>query len=326
MSPPSAVPPQWSANLLQVDVRRLFRRALIATGWPAWRIRQRRFPGMLVLSYHAIKPSGPGASTMAFSSLHVTAAQFETHCRILASLCNPISLDDWRAHRDAGRPLAPRPVLVTFDDGYRSVLTEALPVLERHGVPAVIFACTGPIESGTRFWYDAVAASDGEAAVEDLKAADHASWRMRVDAAREPAGHDDPHAPLTIDELTQLAAHPLIEVGAHTVRHPILARAPLDAQRGEIRDSLAAVTSWTGSPITAFAYPNGREEVDFDESTVRELADAGVTDAFTTAHIVAPFDCVRLRVPRLVVVDGWTGDVLIRLLLSLTVDAVEPSI
>ncbi|MDP1569800.1 MAG: polysaccharide deacetylase family protein [Vicinamibacterales bacterium] len=295
------------------------RRLAVASGWPARRIRTRRLPGVLVLSYHAIKPAGPGAPSMVFAGLHVTAAQFEAHCRVLATLCHPISLTDWRAHRETGRPLPARPVLVTFDDGYRSVLTEALPVLERHAVPAAVFACTGPIAMEERFWYDAVAARDGEAAVEGLKAADHAAWQAAVDASRMPAHAGDPHAPLSVEEVQRLAAHPLIELGAHSVHHPILARASHDVQRAEIRESQAAVASWTGRPVTAFAYPNGREGVDFDVVTMRHLSEAGITDAFTTTPSLAAPDGDRLRIPRLVVVDGWTEDALVWRLLRLTV-------
>lgn len=314
-TPPGKAPdrPAW-AGVWRATLRRL----AVASGWPARRIRARRWPGVLVLSYHAIKPTGPGAPSMAFAGLHVTAAQFDAHCRVLATLCHPVSLADWRAHRETGQQLPARSVLVTFDDGYRSVLTEALPVLERHGVPAVVFACTGAIAAGERFWYDAVAARDGEAAVERLKADDHASWQAAVDASRMPAHEGDPHAPLSVKELQRLAAHPLIELGAHSVNHPILARAPSDVQRAEIRDSQAAVASWTGRPVTAFAYPNGREGVDFDAVTMRHLSEAGITDAFTTTPSLASGDGDRLRIPRLVVVDGWTKDALVWRLLRLT--------
>ena len=299
-------------------IRAGLRRLAVASGWPARRIRARRWPGVLVLSYHAIKPAGPGAASMAFAGLHVTAAQFDAHCRVLATLCQPVSLADWRAHHDTGRQLPARPVLVTFDDGYRSVLTEALPVLERYGVPAAVFACTGPIAAGERFWYDAVAARDGEAAVERLKDDSHAAWQAATDASRVRADDRDPHAPLSVEELRRLAAHPLIEIGAHSVHHPILARTSSDVQRSEIRDSQAAIASWTGRPVTAFAYPNGREGVDFDAVAMRHLSEAGITDAFTTTPSLAARHGDRLRIPRLVVVDGWTEDALVWRLLRLT--------
>lgn len=285
------------------------RRLAVATGVPSARLRRRRWPGVLVVSYHAIKPA-PGPR-MAFDGLHVTAAQFEAHCAVFARLCHPISLAEWRAHRERGGALPARPVLVTFDDGYRSVAERAVPILERYEVPAAVFLCTGPIAAGERFWYDSLAERESEAAVEALKAADYGAWRAATEHSHRAASGEDPHAPMNAETIARLARHPLIEFGAHTVTHPILARAPRDVQRAEIEGSVAAVAAWTGRPVTAFAYPNGRDGIDFDETTIDLLRAQGVTDAFSTRPAVAPLDVDRFRIPRLVAVDGWTGDALV---------------
>src|SRR5467141_957015 len=73
-------------------------------------------------------------------------------------------------------PLPPRPVLITFDDGYRSVFTIGAPMLAAHGLPAVVFACSDPVARRALLWFDAVAARDGEAAVEPWKGRDYAPW------------------------------------------------------------------------------------------------------------------------------------------------------
>lgn len=285
------------------------RRMAVATGLPAARLRRRRWAGVLVVSYHAIKPAA--GVPMAFDGLHVTAAQFEAHCAVFADLCHPISLADWRAHRDGSRALPPRPVLVTFDDGYRSVAETAVPILERHGVPATMFLCTGPIVSGERFWYDSLALREGEAVVEALKAADYDRWRTVTEGCREAAPPGDPHAPMDAETVARLARHPRIEFGAHTVSHPMLARAPVEVQRAEVRESVRAVAEWTGRPVTTFSYPNGRDGVDFDAVAVDAVAAHGVVDAFSATPVLAPPGGDRLRIPRLVVVDGWTPDALV---------------
>ncbi len=45
-------------------------------------------------------------------------------------------------------------VAITFDDGYADNLYDALPLLEKHGLPATVFVCTGPIAQGAEFWWD----------------------------------------------------------------------------------------------------------------------------------------------------------------------------
>jgi peptidoglycan/xylan/chitin deacetylase (PgdA/CDA1 family) len=68
----------------------------------------------------------------------ITPRQFEIAMEFLAKYYNPVSLQDVLDHRD-GRPLPSRAVLVTFDDGYASLMEAAIPVCKRLGVPAVLF-------------------------------------------------------------------------------------------------------------------------------------------------------------------------------------------
>ena len=58
----------------------------------------------------------------------------------------PVSLDEVRDHYVDGAPLPEGAVLITFDDGYRDNLENALPILRRHGYPAVIFVPIGFLE------------------------------------------------------------------------------------------------------------------------------------------------------------------------------------
>ena len=60
------------------------------------------------------------AKETAFPQLHIPSHLFEGHCRVIAENCHPISIAQWRAAVARQQPLPDRPVLVTFDDGYRS--------------------------------------------------------------------------------------------------------------------------------------------------------------------------------------------------------------
>ena len=83
-----------------------------------------------------------------------------SHCRLIRDTCHPISLDDWRARREGRSALPERPVLITFDDGYRSVLTIAAPILAAYNLPAAVFVCTGPMADRRLLWFDDVAARE----------------------------------------------------------------------------------------------------------------------------------------------------------------------
>ena len=259
-------------------------------------------PGVAVLGYHGLRADDLPAGSMAFENLHVRASTFEAHCRVVRECCDPIALDDWREAAAGRTPLPPRPVLITFDDGYRSVARIGGPILAAHKLPAVVFVCSDPIANRRLLWFDAVAARDGEAAVEQWKTCDYERWRTAC-AGSAPVDDDDPRAPMTVDDLVALDRSGRIEIGGHTSGHPILARASRDRQREEIAGNLDAIRRWTGRPVRAFAFPNGRPGVDYTETTTSILGDLGVDAAFTMRPSFARLDEPSLERSRFLIVD-----------------------
>jgi peptidoglycan/xylan/chitin deacetylase (PgdA/CDA1 family) len=257
------------------------KRGLLAAGHYRRALRRSRFPGVAVLGYHGLRGDDWPDGSMAFENLHVRASTFEAHCRVIRETCDPITLDDWRAALLGTAPLPPRPVLVTFDDGYRSVFTIGAPILAASNLPAVVFACSDPIERRCLLWFDDVAVREGEAAVEPWKAREYESWLGACATRTQVVEDADPRAVMTVLELQTLSRQRGIEIGAHTARHPILAQAAAAAQRAEIADNRAALEAWTGRPVRAFAYPNGRPGVDYDSDTLTILRDLGFDFGFT---------------------------------------------
>jgi len=284
----------------------LAKRVLLQAGHYRRRLRQEAFPGVAVLGYHGVRADEAPAGVMPFGTLHVRAGELEAHCRLIRDTCHPISLDHWRAARAGGAPLPARPVLFTFDDGYRSVFTLARPILERHAVPAVVFVCSDPVEGQCLLWYDAVARSRGEPEAERIKALPFEQWQSTVTATARPA-NGDPSAPLTIVELRALAGVPGIEIGGHTAGHPILARAGFEQQREQIARNKIVLEAWTGRPVRAFAYPNGRPGVDYTAESVKLVEQGGFDFAFTARHGFAPPGDSLLECPRLLMLAGISG-------------------
>lgn len=148
--------------------------------------------------------------------LFVTVSQLRQQLAMLRRLrFRPLDLDGFLAAESGTAP--GRGVLVTIDDGYRSVLDLAAPVLAEYGFPAVLFVPPGLI-----------GATEGV-----------------------------PEAILTADELAKLTTDFDVEVGAHGWDHtPLGGLAPelLGRHTLEARHALAAVT---GRLPRAFSYPNG---------------------------------------------------------------------
>jgi len=276
---------------------------LMSAGHYGRRLAGRRFPGVAVLCYHGVRSDHLPKGAMPLEALHVGQRELSEHCRLIAETCHPIELATFQAAL-AGGPLPPRPVLVTFDDGYRSVLSLALPVLRHFRIPAAVFAISGPIADGRLFWFDAVARLLGKAEVERAKQLPYAAFRELALRHAQTAVVDDPCAPLSVAELRSLAAAPDIAIGAHTVEHPILARAALAEQRAEIVGSRERLEGWLDRPVTTFAYPNGRPGLDYTPETLALLAELGFAAGFNTANGFARPTSPPLEVPRFLMLSG----------------------
>jgi peptidoglycan/xylan/chitin deacetylase (PgdA/CDA1 family) len=282
-------------------VGRLAKHGLHSTGYYHHRLAQVEFPGVAVLCYHGIR--GDGTGDLPFRDLHVDRGAFEGHCRIIRECCSPISTAQLLAALN-GASLPPRPVLVTFDDGYRSVLDLGLPILEQFEIPAAVFVCVEPIVRREHFWYDSVYRARGGEAVATARRIGTAEWRTLVNATATPAHASDMHRPMTIDELQRLAASPLIEIGGHTMTHLTLALASVEDQRDEIQTCRSDLTLLVGTIPDGFAYPYGLRPSDYSADTVALVAEAGFKCGFSTHQQFASPDCSPLEIPRFMMVDG----------------------
>ena len=101
---------------------------------------------LTVLCYHAVVSDAvPYHPTM--TRVAVTTRQFREQLEVAGRCFQPVSAEQVLRRLDGLERLPPRPLLVTFDDGYRNNLTYAAPELERQGIPAVFHLSTGYIGS-----------------------------------------------------------------------------------------------------------------------------------------------------------------------------------
>jgi peptidoglycan/xylan/chitin deacetylase (PgdA/CDA1 family) len=222
--------------------------------------------------------------------------------------------------------LPPRSLCISFDDGYLDNLENAAPVLRSLGLPATVFVATGFLARGI-MWNDRIIEAvrqwgGGEIDLSDLGLGRHraSTTEQRRDligallAALKRRGLDErdrltqavserlgagepPRLMLRPEELGRLARDG-IEVGAHTVNHPILSRVPLAQAREEIVRGKAELEDLLGVPVPLFAYPNGRRGQDYGPEHVDLVRHAGFDAAFSTASGVATADADRFELPR----------------------------
>jgi peptidoglycan/xylan/chitin deacetylase (PgdA/CDA1 family) len=106
--------------------------------------RQVRVP---ILMYHRIDEPGPGADAYR-QDLSVTPKNFKKQLAYLRQEgYESITLNDLALHLTVGKPLPPKPIVLTFDDGYADAYTRAFPRLQRFGFTGTFFLVSAPIEA-----------------------------------------------------------------------------------------------------------------------------------------------------------------------------------
>jgi len=285
-----------------------------------------RRPHILVLAYHRVTPDTEMQSC-AYPAMHVSASTFRAQLRALSRLYRIVSMHDLQAVLAGKTPLCESVAVVTFDDGYHDNYRVALPILVEADVPATFFVSVGFVGRGEPFWFDRLAQAverwgeiqptataetlpaalvqllsrpgafaerlRGAAAhLKSLPDAERDTIVQQLDRLTTGAAAQDAAA-MTWDEVRVLRDAGM-QVGAHGMRHGILTRMPPEAAWREIRDSVSAVATEIGAPVTAFAYPNG----DTSDAVADLARTAGVSLAFTMAGRAVGPDVDPLRIAR----------------------------
>jgi len=283
---------------------------------PAASIRAERAP--IILLYHGV----PARSTDG-----VWSQSFEQHVRFLKQHAQVITLREC----DAGRQPSERPrVFLTFDDGFRNNATVVAPILRRHSVPGLFFVASRHSEPGKYLWFSYLRALERHYPANTLSFRgsvfdmSHSARVMSVrrltrqllalsphptamydaierelpplaDFVDDPAVRDE-YAGMTQDQVAELAADPLFDIGAHTVDHPFLSRCDREEALKQVVDNRKWVESATGRACRAIAYPSG----DYTTDVIRWCQEAGFTRGYAVASRSAapssPFEVSRIGV------------------------------
>ena len=206
--------------------------------------------------------------------------------------------------------LPPRAACITFDDGYRSLHDLALPILKKYKLPATVFVTSGHLDE-SNMWNDRIIEAlrrmpvgtldlsevamntwqinsnrDRKRAAQEItKAVKYRPARMRQEIVCKiemHAGTEGPSLMLTRKMIATLVENG-IEIGAHTITHPILRNLDDESAYNEISESKKQLETIIGKPVNFFAYPNGKAGIDFDERHAKMARNAGYTAAFASS-------------------------------------------
>ena len=200
---------------------------------------------LCVLMYHKVNDVDGNTVT-------VPIGQFDEQMAQLAELGYAVvSLDDVIAHYVDGKALPAQAVLITFDDGYLDNLENAVPILQRHGYPAVLFAPIGYLGGGRPLPHD-----------------EHLAARGIVNRT------------LDWSQLAELERGG-IRVESHGIGHRPLADLEVDEAAREITLSKLRLEEALGRPVRAFSYVKG-SEAHYRPVHLSLIRQAGYDVAFTS--------------------------------------------
>ena len=248
------------------------------------------------------------------------AQRFREMCGWIKAWFNVLPLDQAVTHLKAGT-LPSRAACITFDDGYADNLHVAVPILLQHGLTATFFIATGFLDGG-RMWNDTIietvrgrndlSIADRQAAIAShINAIKYRPAVERIAVTEQLA--QSAHAQLPANLMmtgaeVKTMRQAGMQIGAHTVSHPILASLTDDQARREIDDSKQFLEDLLGERIGLFAYPNGKPGEDYSPHTVdivRRLGfDAAVSTQWGASRMgddlmqikrFTPWDATRLR-------------------------------
>jgi peptidoglycan/xylan/chitin deacetylase (PgdA/CDA1 family) len=285
-------------------------------------------PRLSILIFHRVMaeqdPIFPG-------EMH--AERFDRLCAFLARNYRVMTLAEANDARSLGK-LPARALVITFDDGYADNATIALPLLQKHGLRATFFVATGFLDGG-RMWNDTIIESirrTGQKTV-DLSsvglgatpASTLAQRRGAIEAALSRVKYLSlDERPAAIKSIWQDCGRPVLpddlmmrseqvralhvagmEIGGHTVNHPILCSISDEQARTEICSGRDRLQELIGTQVRSFAYPNGGPDRDYDQRHVAMVRDAGFQVAVSTAAGVVGRHADRLQLPRF---SPWDQD------------------
>jgi peptidoglycan/xylan/chitin deacetylase (PgdA/CDA1 family) len=298
--------------------------AVQARRWLKSRLKARA----MIIGYHRVVNSASDVYDIC-----VSPENFAQHLEILQRNYHPISLKQMVSGLLTDT-LAHKSVAVTFDDGYADNLYNAKPLLERFEVPAAVFVSPGNL--GQEFWWDelermvtspttlpeSIRLQIGGETFEwnggeprqmlnelynrllPLKTetrADTINTIKKIMGSLQPEQPE--HRALIPAEMIELQNDGLIDIGAHTMTHPILSRLPISEQEEEIRESKVLIENILGKTITGFAYPNGF----FTEKTEALVKEIGFNYACSSLRDVIWHSQQIYHLPRFWPKD-WNGE------------------
>jgi len=263
-----------------------------------------------------------------------TPKEFEKQMKFVSEHFTPIDFFDLKEIVEKKKAVPQNPIIISFDDGYRDNYDNAFPVLKKFNLKGVIFLATGFIGTDKTFWWDEISSIILETSKKQicipsisekfLKLSEKSDVKYRrqfieellnkiktmpeskkngiINELREVCGNIKNSQSVMLDWNMALEMQKNgVELGAHTVNHPVLSQIKHDDIRREIALSGFEIREKTGIKPVSFCYPVGKK-TSFNEIIAEEVKTQGFSFAVTLIHgtnyisDISPFHLKRVNI------------------------------
>lgn len=225
---------------------------------------------------------------------------------------------------------------ITFDDGDNSFYSTVFPLLQKHEIPASLYISPKATKEQTNFWFQEVRGYDCNRLLEiiktntdfgrDIKGTGNLKslfksmpldtvWEIIEKYKEETNTPSKPCMNMTASEVKEVFRSGLVEIGAHTLQHPILRNESDARAEYEIKESINQLSDMLNSEIISFAYPNGSPGQDFAGREMNIVAEAGIKLAFSTELSTFTSANDPVSIPRIVISKGGKAFILTKLIM-----------
>lgn len=208
--------------------------------------------------------------------------------------------------------------MLSVDDGWKSTYDVIYPIMKKHNIPFTIFVSPEVIKNGYAFWTHSFQYFDENELKQLLiqkQLFDPGAYAFPVDLLFKELTIDkvyevlkecqDSHPEIVVprgfineNELLEMYASGIVEVGAHTNIHPILKNEDAHVAESEIAESVSELSKILGYKVHTLAYPNGLGNIDFDEREMIMAQKAGIDMAFSVDPGTITSKTNPLSIPR----------------------------
>lgn len=254
----------------------------------------------------------------------VDKVAFTWQMELLSKYFNVLPLEE-TLQRMQDDTLPSRAVCITFDDGYADNYTNALPILKKFDLTATFFIASGFLNGG-RMWNDTVIESvrnmksafldltkfglgsfNVENDLQKYESADQIiqlikylpfAMRLQVSEYIASQSQDLPIDMMMTDGQVKSLFENGMDIGGHTVSHPILAKLDESDIRKEIKDNKLILERLIGKELKLFAYPNGKLGHDYLIEQIELIKQEGYLFAVSTNWGCANYNSDYWQLPR----------------------------